>query len=201
LELGRRYEAAQAGLNDYEQHLYASGSYSVCSKTYTTAAPPTAFTGWVQASNHTSRVLLVLAVRRDGARARLVESVQGGIGRRRVVRTFASPSGLPLRGRRLLDQLRISRSDHFWSAQLSGLHAGRIFRTSPATPGNCTVEFDSNDTLTGPVFSNTPPHLRNTQLPGDNRKWDTLDTAAEWAWRCPYQWNGCGSPPKKQSRL
>jgi hypothetical protein len=201
------YEAAQAGLNDYEQHLDASGSYSVCSKTYTTGcATNSAFTGWVQASTTPLEYYSYSpSVETAQGLVSLEVSGKAGSGADAVVRTFA----YTVRPASSLDDVYWTNYESL-DPTISGLPncpgytQGEYFGASPATPGNCTVEFDSNDTLTGPVFSNDAFRICGTpNFQGTIESGDTLDTAAEWGVAVPgyTNGNGCGSPPKEAVKI
>jgi hypothetical protein len=180
------YEAAQAGLNDYEQRLDANGSYSVCSKTYTTGCPTNpALAGWVPASSTPPEYYSYSPnVQSSQGLVTLEVSGKAGSGADQIVRTFdytVKPA--------------TSLDDVYWTnyetldPTISGLPNGCSQNYGPSyyatsAPGNannppsaCTVEFDSQDTLNGPIFSNDAFRVCGATFNGTVESGDSGDSA------------------------
>ncbi|HUY63078.1 MAG TPA: hypothetical protein VMV14_01015 [Acidimicrobiales bacterium] len=124
------YEAAQAGLDDYVQHLDANGTYAQYNKANT--GGNAAFTGWVPVSGSQSEYFEYSPTTTGGA-LQLTVSGKAGSGLSQVVRTFV----YGLTPASTLD-------DVYWTACESSSQCG----------ASGTIVFISTDVLNGPVFSN-----------------------------------------------
>lgn len=165
------YEAAQAGLSDYIQHLDANESYGLYCKTCAsgTASNP-AFTSWVQASTSPPEYYTYAPTNSSGLGISLVVSGKAGTGTTAVVRTF---SYLVKPASSLNDvywsnfETRDPAIGALWPGAPSGYqdcdvhydqadyHFGDGIAPATGPPESaCEVSFQTGDTLNGPIFSN-----------------------------------------------
>jgi hypothetical protein len=153
------YEAAEAGLNDYIQQLDAAGSFtqwtsgrSVCPAS-TSNANDAAFCGWVSV-NPTSQSVPQEAYEYSlpstkGGGLELTVSGKAGSPGAYVVRTFTY---------RIVPQ-NTFLDDIYWTnyetidPNLQNGCSARYYSSSYG-PSSCWIQFASNDTLDGPIFSN-----------------------------------------------
>lgn len=184
------YEAAQAGLNDYMQHLDANEAYGLYSKTNLPTPSNPAFTGWVQAATVPVEYYSYSPTNKSGVIA-LVVSGKAGTGSTLVVRTFSyevrpatslndvywsnyetidpnvsdTESGLPADMAYCATHYGEPSTDSYPGGPTGGV-------TIPANgpPDDCQVQFYTGDVLNGPIFSNdtfrmcgTPQFLSNVQ--------------------------------------
>jgi hypothetical protein len=145
------YEAAQAGLNDYLQRLDLNGGYGVYNKSNNTSPANTAFSGWVSASTTPaeSYSYAPTVVPASGLIS-LEVSGKAGTGADQVVRTF----DYSVRPSTSLDDVYWSNYETVDPALGSSSSCAAYYSSSSSPPSSCVIEFDSNDTLDGPVFSN-----------------------------------------------
>jgi hypothetical protein len=145
------YEAAQAGLNDYLQKLDLNGGYSVYNKSNPDGN--SAFSTWVQASttpleyySYTPSIVAATGL------ISLEVSGEAGAGATQVVRTF----DYTVRPDTSLDDIYWSNYETVDPALGSTYTNCNYYYGQSASypPSSCPIEFDSNDTLDGPVFSN-----------------------------------------------
>ncbi len=131
LDWNAAYQAAQAGLSDYIQHLDANETYVQ----YDRSNPDgnVAFTGWEAVSSTTAPPeYFEYSVSTSGGSLQLTVSGKAGAGTDSVVRTFT----YALAPTSTLD-------DIYWTACESSSNCGATQE----------IVFDSNDVLNGPVFS------------------------------------------------
>jgi hypothetical protein len=150
------YEAAQAGLNDYMQHLDADASYT----SYTQANPDPsnpAFTSWEQASTTPLEYYAYSPAVQAGGLISLEVSGKAGSGTTAQVRTF----DYTIRPVSSLDYVYWSNYETIDPAIDSSVSNCAWHYDQPSTnssgygpPGSCMIVFDSEDVLNGPIFSN-----------------------------------------------
>ncbi|HUI03543.1 MAG TPA: hypothetical protein VLZ77_08370 [Acidimicrobiales bacterium] len=143
------YEAAQAGLNDYLQHLDANEGYALCtaSSPSSSCTSNSALTGWVQASSSPLEYYSYTPSDTNG-QVTLQVSGKAGTGNTVVVRTFSyniDPAS--------------SLDDVYWSnyetldPALGGTGCSVYYGQGSGPPNSCVVVFTTGDVLNGPVFS------------------------------------------------
>lgn len=165
------YEAAQAGLNDYLQHLDADESYAQYSRSNADGNP--AFSGWVQLSTTPIEYYSYAPTVQSGLIA-LTVSGRAGNGPTAVVRTFA----YSIRPATTLNDVYWSNyetidptvaatephepADNAYCATHYGEPSTDSYPNGPSggvtipaigPPNDCVVQFYSGDVLDGPVFS------------------------------------------------
>ena len=185
------YEAAQAGLSDYLQHLDADSSYTRYSSSDPDSSNP-AFTGWVTvASSNPTESYEYAPTVLQGQYAGLVGLTVSGravLGGQRAIRTIAyrirpatSLNTIYWTNYETLDGRLIGdNSDD--CAVFQGQNGG--------PPSRCIVEFAPGDVLDGPVFSNdgfymcdntgTAPTFENTISSAD-----AYASPNRWEEMCP----------------
>jgi hypothetical protein len=147
------YEAGQAGLNDYMQHVDASPSYTSFTQKAPDASNP-AFTSWVQASTSPLEYYAYSPIAQKGGLIALEVSGKAGKGSTAVVRTF----DYTVRPVSSLDYI-------YWSnyetidpnidngVSNCGYYYGQVWSGGTGPPSNCIIQFITGDVLDGPVFS------------------------------------------------
>lgn len=193
LEWNAAYEAGQAGLNDYLQHLDADGSYA----RYTTANPDPsnpAFTGWVavpstdpaESYEYSPSIL-------EGQYAGLIgltvsgKAVSGGTTSTRTFKFRIRPASS-------LNTIYWTNYETLDGTLADPAHATddcKVYQGQGALPSGCIVQFYPGDVLDGPVFSNdgfyicdnagsaTPPTFESSVSSGDSY------SATRWQEQCP----------------
>lgn len=160
------YEAAQAGLSDYLQHLDANETYSQYNKSDPDGN--TAFTGWqAVASTGDPPEYFEYSPSTSGGSLVLTVSGRAGRGSASVVRTFT----YGLTPTSTLD-------DIYWTACESSAACGATEQ----------IVFDSNDVLNGPVFSDD-----DLSICGDPTFTSTVQSANAGGLGSPYWKNTCTS--------
>jgi hypothetical protein len=170
------YEAAQAGLNDYIQHLDANESYGIFCKGCSAGTDSNAaFTSWVQTSTSPAEWYSYSANNTSGTQLTLKVSGKAGNGSGTVVRTF----NYAITPNSTLDDVYWSNyetRDPVLGAITPGAPADSIYcathydepskdsysnwaalglpQYGPPTGNACEVSFASGDVLNGPIFSN-----------------------------------------------
>ena len=147
------YEAAQAGLNDYMQHVDAAPSYTVFTKASPDAGNP-AFTSWVQASTTPLEYYSYSPIAQKGGLIALTVSGKSGTGHTAVVRTFS----YTVRPVSSLDYVYWSNYETLDPAidgavSNCGHYYGEVWAGGTGPPNNCIIQFITGDVLDGPVFS------------------------------------------------
>ncbi len=165
------YEAAQAGLNDYMQHLDANEAFGLYCKTCVNGTgSDTAFSSWVQASTSPLEYYTYAPTDTSGVIS-LEVSGQAGTGDEEVVRTFR----YSIRPSTSLDYVYWSNFESLdptiaalesnppSNYQYCGTHydepssdnySGVSGIPANGPPSGCPVVFTTGDVLNGPVFSN-----------------------------------------------
>jgi len=173
------YEAAQAGLNDYIQHLDANEAYGLFNKSNPGSPANPAFTGWVQASTSPPEYYAYAPTNSNGLIS-LQVSGKAGTGSTAVVRTFTYAvqpdsslddvywSNYETRDPILGALLPSPPADyqycatHYNEPSSDSYGAGWSTDGSPLIPqygppinptNACEVSFQTGDTLNGPIFS------------------------------------------------
>jgi len=152
------YEAAEAGVNDYIQHLDANGSFTQWSSGRTSPCPPStinaddpAFCGWVPLAGQPPEWFEYSEPSTAGGGLTLTVSGKSGTGAQAVVRTFSyriEPQNT------FLDDIYWTNYESFSPSLASdfGINCGAAYY--PDQPQDCWIQFASQDVLNGPVFSN-----------------------------------------------
>jgi len=206
------YEAAQAGLNDYLQHLDANEAYGIYCKTCAQGTNGNAaFTGWVQASTSPAESYSYAPTDTNGLIA-LKVSGKAGTGNTAVVRTF-SYNVKPA----------TSLNDVYWSnyetrdpaigALWPGVpagyqdcdvhydqldyHYGDAYAPQYGPPESaCEVSFQTGDVLNGPIFSNDTFRMCGTptfdSAVQSGNIWNTASNAGPAYAGILVPSNGCG---------
>lgn len=160
------YEAAQAGLSDYVQHLDANETYTQYGKT--NADGNTAFTGWeAVAGTTTPPEYFEYTPSTSGGSLQLTVSGKAGKGTASVIRTFTygiTPTS--------------TLDDIYWTA----------CESSAACGASQQIVFDSNDVLNGPVFSDD-----DFDICGNPTFTSTVESANAGGLGSPYWKNTCTS--------
>jgi len=147
------YEAGQAGLNDYMQHVDANANYT----SYTQKAPDSsnpAFTSWVQASTTPLEYYAYSPTIKAGGQLSLAVSGRAGSGPTAVVRTF----DYTVRPVSSLDYIYWTNYETIDPAIDNGVsncnyYYNQTWAGGTGPPSNCTIVFITGDVLNGPVFS------------------------------------------------
>jgi hypothetical protein len=166
------YEAAQAGVNDYVQHLDANEDYSIYCKTCAQGTNGNlAFTSWVQASTSPPEYYSYAPTNTSGLIS-LEVSGKAGTGADAVVRTF-SYSIKPATSLNDVYWSNYETRDPLLGAILPGAPQGYQYcnvhydqpdpyqadesggaATGPPIESACEVSFQTGDVLNGPIYSN-----------------------------------------------
>ncbi|HTV11211.1 MAG TPA: hypothetical protein VME20_05045 [Acidimicrobiales bacterium] len=188
------YAAAEAGVNDYIQSLDAAGNFTewtagrnTCPAS-TTNADDAAFCGWVALYDQTSpdEWYEYALPSTNGGGLTLTVSGMAGTGASAVVRTFKY---------RIIPE-NTFLDDIYWTQyemtdpRLGGTCAAQYYVSSSSPNQSCWIQFDSEDTLDGPVFSNDTfrlcgsPTFNGPVYSAAGTRGKPLDVAGE----------GCGTP-------
>jgi hypothetical protein len=203
------YEAAQAGLNDYMQHIDADVTYT----RFTTASPDgsnQAFGHWVQASTTPLEYYSYAPTIQSGGLVSLKVSGKSGAGATAVVRNFS----FTIRPISSLDYVYWSNYEtidpaidnnvsgcgyHYLEPNGSG---GKGPNNGGSTP--CVVVFNTGDVLDGPVFSNdtfyicgTPTFESQVQSGNIYAPATTIDVKDPANGGCGFSPNFSGITPEK----
>ena len=133
------YEAAQAGLNDYLQHLDAASSDTGASQTT-----------WLEDSTTPAEYYTYYPTTEVGGLISLKVSGKGGSGADAVIRNFE----YTIRPDSSLDYIYWSNYETIDPSIDNGVSGCAVYNGQGNVPSDCVVNFNTGDVLDGPVFSN-----------------------------------------------
>ena len=183
------YEAGQAGLNDYMQHLDANEAYGLyCNGCTSGTNGNPAFTGWVQASSSPLEYYSYNSSDTDG-QISLEVSGKAGTGRTSMVRTFS----YDLTPASSLDDVYWSNYETLDNA-LGYSNCNYYYGQSASyPPSSCIVQFQTGDVLNGPIFSNDTFRMCGSPTFDDTMESGNIYNSNSGASSVYVAASGCGS--------